>query len=171
MSNSGGLAHALLMLWPSYLAFVISFTSILMIWVKHHWMVSLIQKTDHAFLYWNGLLLICITFLPFPTGLLAEYLLHAEGKVATTLYSGTFLAISLAFKGLWWHATTNARLLALHPSIASVAEVRRITEQDRYGPYLYLLAFGTSFFSESLSITICLAVSLLFVFRDWIAKG
>lgn len=165
-----GLTSALAALWPSYLAFVTSFISILLIWVKHHWMVSLIKRTDHPFLYWNGLLLICITFLPFPTGLLAEYLLHSEGKVATSLYAATVLAISLAFKGLWWHATKNGQLLANNPSLASTAEVKQITEQDRYGPLLYLVALGVSFFSEFLGISICLLVPLLFAFRDWMEK-
>lgn len=165
-----GMTHALAALWPSYLAFVTSFISILLIWVKHHWMVSLIKRTDHPFLYWNGLLLISISFLPFPTGLLAEYLLHPEGKVAASLYTGTVLAISLAFKGLWRHATKNGRLLADDPSIASTTEVKQITEQDRYGPFFYLVAFGLSFFSEGLSITICLFTPLLFAFRDWLAK-
>lgn len=163
-----GLLHALALLWPSYLAFVTSFISILLIWVKHHWMVSLIKRTDHPFLYWNGLLLICITFLPFPTGLLAEYLLHEEGRVAASLYAATVLAISLAFKGLWWHATKKGLLLAISPSLASTTEVQRITEQDRYGPLFYLVALGVSFFSEFLGIAICLLVPLFFASRDWV---
>ncbi len=162
-----GLTQSLVKLWPSYLAFVISFLSILLIWVKHHWMVSLIKRTDHAFLYWNGILLICITFLPFPTGLLAEYLLHPDGEIAASLYSATFLAISLAFKGLWWHATEHGQLLADDPNLMSSVEITQIAEQGRYGPILYMLAFGTSFFSEFLCLVICLTVSLLFMFRDW----
>jgi len=164
-----GLAHSLAALWPSYLAFITSFISILVIWVKHHWMVSLIKRTDHPFLYWNGLLLLFISFVPFPTGLLAEYLLQPEGKVAASLYTGTILAVSLAFNGLWSHATKDGRLLAEYPSEAATAEVKQITQQNRYGPPLYLLAFGLSFLSEGLSISVCLFVPLLFSFRDWLA--
>jgi len=171
LAEEHGLLHALGALWPSYLAFITSFISILLIWVKHHWMISLIERTDHPFLYWNGLLLFCISFLPFSTGLLAEYLLHAEGKIATSVYAGTVLAISLAFKGLWWHAIRKGELMADHPSLALTTEVKRITEQDRYGPLFYLVAFSASFFSEILAILICLLVSLVFAFRDWAAKG
>src|SRR5512135_2113335 len=99
-----GLAYALGALWPSYLAFFISFVTILVLWVHHHWIFALIRRTDHPFLYWNGLLLLFVTFVPFPTGLLAEYFLHPEAKVAANLYTGNFLAISLAFHGLWRHA-------------------------------------------------------------------
>lgn len=31
-----GLAHALIMMWPSYVAFLTSFVTILVIWVHHH---------------------------------------------------------------------------------------------------------------------------------------
>jgi len=166
-----GLAHLLAALWPSYLAFITSFITILVIWVKHHWMFTLIQRSDHAFLYWNGLLLFFVTFLPFPTALLAQYLLHPEAKVAANLYTGTALAISLAFNGLWWHAVKGNRLLAAHATSAVTTEAKQITQLDRYGPPLYLVAFGVSFFSEGTSITICLLLALIFAFRDWLTKS
>lgn len=106
-----GLGHALIALWPSYLAFMTSFATILAIWVHHHWLFSLITRNDHAFLYWNGLLLFFVSFVPFPTALLAEYLLHPDARIAANLYTGTFLAISLAFDGLWRHA--SRKLLAV----------------------------------------------------------
>src|SRR5580765_229163 len=163
-----GLAYMLVALWPSYLAFITSFVSILVIWVKHHWMFTLIERTDHAFLYWNGLLLFFVTFLPFPTALLAEYFLHPAAKVAASLYTGTTLANSVSFKRLWRHATRDKRLLARS---GATAEAKQITQQDRYGPPLYLVAFGASFFSESASIAACLFLALLFAFRDWSAKN
>ena len=166
-----GLAHLLTALWPSYLAFITSFITILVIWVKHHWMFTLIQRSDHAFLYWNGLLLFFVTFLPFPTALLAEYLLHPEAKVAANLYTGTVLAISLAFKGLWWHATKNKRLLAVYATSATTSEAKQITQLDRYGPLLYLVAFGVSFVAEGASIAFCLFLALFFAFRDWLTKS
>jgi uncharacterized membrane protein len=165
-----GLAHALALLWPGYLAFITSFITILVIWVKHHWMFTLIQRSDHAFLYWNGLLLFFVTFLPFPTGLLAEYLLHPEAKVAANLYTGTVFAISLAFYCLWWHAAKDKHLLAVHATNAVSTEAKQITQQDRYAPHFYFMAFGISFLSEGASITICLLLALIFAFRDWLTK-
>ena len=162
-----GLAHLLTALWPSYLAIITSFTTILVIWAKHHWMFTLIQRSNPAFLYLNGLLLFFVTFLPFPTALLAEYLLHPEAKVAANLYTGTVLAISLAFKWLWWYATKGKRLLATHATNATTTEAKQITQLDRYGPSLYCVAFGVSFLSEGASIILCLFLALFFAFRDW----
>ena len=56
-----GLAQSLIDLWPSYLAFVTSFATVLVIWVHHHWVFALIDKSDHSFLYWNGLLMLFVT--------------------------------------------------------------------------------------------------------------
>jgi uncharacterized membrane protein len=123
-------------------------------------MFVLITKNDHPFLYWNGLLLLFVTFVPFPTALLAEYLLHAEAKVAANLYTGTFLAISLAFDGLWRHAST--KLLSADATIAKREEAVQITRQYRFGPPLYLIAFGASFASEAWSVALCLVLALFF---------
>ena len=155
-----GLAPSLAALWPSYLAFVTSFLTVLVIWVHHHLIFALIEKNDHAFLYWNGLLLLCVTFVPFPTALLAEYLLHPDATVAANLYTGTFLAISLAFAALWRHAST--RLLPADASKATRSEARQITRQYRFGAPLYLGAFAVSFVSEAWSIAACLLLAVFF---------
>jgi len=155
-----GLAHALVALWPSYLAFLTSFVTILVIWVHHHWVFALITRNDHPFLYWNGLLLLFVTFVPFPTALLAEYLLNADGRIAANLYTGTFLAISLAFDALWRHAST--RLLSPHATGEKRGEAAQVTRQYRFGPPLYLVAFGASFVSEGWSVGLCLLLALFF---------
>ena len=157
---SHGLAAALAALWPSYLAFVTSFLTILVIWVHHHLVFALIERTDHPFLYWNGLLLLCVTFVPFPTALLAEYLLAPDGRVAANLYTVTFLAVALAFAALWRHASVG--LLADDPSLAQRSEAREITRQYRFGVPLYLVAFGVSFISEAWSTAACLLLAVFF---------
>jgi uncharacterized membrane protein len=67
-----GLGAALLRLWPSYLAFVTSFATILGMWVHHHRLFTHIRRIDHTFLFWNGLLLFLVTVVPFPTGALGR---------------------------------------------------------------------------------------------------
>jgi len=162
LGTSGSLGLALIHLWPSYLAFVTSFASILAMWVSHHGIFSLLQRCDHAFLYWNGLLLLFVTFMPFPTALLAEYLPHSEAKVAAGLFASTFFAITLAFKGLWHHASKDGRLLVRS---ADSAEVKKIAKQYRWGPLLYLMALAVSFLSAGLSVALCLCLAIGFALQ------
>ena len=158
-----GLTQALLDLWPSYLAFITSFVTILVIWVHHHLIFMQVRKADHVFLYLNGLLLLCVTFVPFPTALLADYLVHPDGRVAANMYTGIFLAVSLAFAALWKHASRS--LLPPHPISTRSTEIAQINKQYRFGPVLYLLVFGISFASEALSVASCLLIALFFAIR------
>lgn len=161
--ESVGLVSSLLSLWPSYLAFLTSFASILVMWVNHHRIFSLVSLTDHAFFYWNGLLLMLVTVVPFPTALLAEYLLHPQARVAASVYAGVFLAIAIAFNRLWKHAATADRLLS---QTADRQEVDAITKQYRFGPLLYLGAFALSFISVWLSVGVCFALAIYFALRS-----
>lgn len=160
-----GLVQALLDLWPSYLAFITSFATILVIWVHHHWIFVLVKKYDHLLFYLNGLLLLFVTFIPFPTALLAEYLLYHDGRVAANVYTGIFLAISLSFDMLWRHASIN--LLEKEARIEKKEAAIEITRHYRFGPPLYLWAFGMSFLSEPLSVAMCLLLALFFALRGW----
>jgi uncharacterized membrane protein len=156
-----GLVPALLALWPSYLAFVVSFATILVMWVNHHRMFALIRRSDYPFLYWNGFLLFTVTFVPFPTAVLAEYLMKPEARVAAGFFAGTYVLIALAFNGLWRHASRDGQLLAN----VSPQEAAAISRQYAFGPPLYLLAFGAAFFSAPVSVGLCLFMAVFFAFR------
>ena len=67
------LADALLAQWPAYLAFASSFMTILIMWVNHHRIFTLVGQSDERLLFYNGLLLMGVTVVPFPTSLVAEY--------------------------------------------------------------------------------------------------
>jgi uncharacterized membrane protein len=139
--SSWGLLTLLFKQWPSYLAFFLSFISILVIWVKHHNVFTHIKHVDNHFLYLNGLLLLFVTLLPFPTALLAAYIQH-EPKVAAVVYSGNYLCIALAFNLLWRYASSDGyRLLGKDMDQGLVVIINR---RCNYG-LLYTL--GSVFFA------------------------
>src|SRR5499427_108148 len=47
---------ALVKQWPSYFAFVTSFFTVLIMWVNHHGIFRLVQRTNSALLFTNGFL-------------------------------------------------------------------------------------------------------------------
>jgi uncharacterized membrane protein len=63
----------LVTLLPRILAYVMSFIIIGVYWVTHHNSMQAMRKTDRSFLWLNILLLLCISFIPFPTSLLGRY--------------------------------------------------------------------------------------------------
>ena len=61
------LLHGLLVLWPSYLAYVVTFLFIGQVWANHHVMFDHIRVADRVVLLLNTLLLMVVAFLPFAT--------------------------------------------------------------------------------------------------------
>jgi uncharacterized membrane protein len=101
----GHLLEGLGRLWPSYLAYAISFLLIGQVWVNHHVMFEHIRSIDRRVLFVNTLLLMVIAFLPFSASLLAGALHAGEGlEVAVVFYGITLWVAALLFNVLWAHA-------------------------------------------------------------------
>ena len=166
--EAGKLLQALLE-WPSYLAFVTSFT-IGVMWINHHRLFNLIGKTDQGLLVTNGLLLAGITFVPFPTALLARNLLHPDARTAAVFYNGVYVLIAIAFQLLWRHARAYDGML-LEPD-ADPDSVVAITKQYRFGPLFYLALIGVAWFSAALSLVLNLLLAVFFALPPrWVSKA
>lgn len=160
-SQGSNLFHALLQLWPSYLGFIISFITIGIMWVNHHSMFVLIQRTDRYFLLLCVLFLMFIAFLPFPTALLAEYLAQPQGRrVAVAVYSASFVCMALAYNALWWYAARGGRLL--DPD-ADREAVRNISRRYLIGPIAYGLSFSLAFISAWASLAVHGVLAAIYV--------
>jgi uncharacterized membrane protein len=95
-------ARALLHQWPAYLAYVVSFLTIGIMWLNHHWMLSAVTRVNRPVLVLNLLLLMGVVAIPFPTALVADHLNDGDaGKVATVTYGLVMIAISIPFAVLW----------------------------------------------------------------------
>ena len=153
------LADALLAQWPAYLAFASSFMTILIMWVNHHRIFTLVGRSDSRLLFFNGLLLMGVTVVPFPTSLVAEYLRHDGRTDRRTRLQRAFIVIAICFNLLWRTAAVNDRLLYPH---ADPRAVQRIFDAYRYGPLGYVAAFLLAFASVTASITLDLALAVYF---------
>ncbi len=83
--------------WPSYLAFVTSFGTILIMWVNHHALFKLVRRSDTLFMFANGFLLLLVTAVPFATALVARYLVTPAAPTACAVYAGGFAVVNIAF--------------------------------------------------------------------------
>ncbi len=85
--------------WPSYLAYVVSFLTIGAAWIAHNALTDRLDRADTILLRLNLLFLLCVSFLPFPTRLVADSLHETTDgeRVAAVVYGLTLLAIRLTF--------------------------------------------------------------------------
>jgi uncharacterized membrane protein len=92
------LGRALLQGWPSYATYVISFVTILVIWVNHHATIDAMRTFDRTLLFLNGLLLMTVAVIPFTTNVLARALQSGHDQPAAAVaYGVVATAMSLAF--------------------------------------------------------------------------
>jgi len=156
-SSPSELAQALLDLWPSYLAFLLSFFAILIMWINHHGLFNLVRRVNHSFLYANGFLLLLVSFVPFPTSVLAEYLDGRAVNTAAAFYCGTFIFISIGYN-LIWQCMVNGDLLK--PEV-STAHVRKIARAYRLGMVVYVISTVVAFTNGYVGLSMNLSLWVL----------
>ena len=147
--------------WPAYVAYVISFLIIGIMWANHHGIFRLIDRTSHGLVVANLLLLMCVAFIPFPTAVLSEHLSTSgtDQTTAAIFYSGTFTVTAVFYNLLWRVAATNNRLI-VKGSEAAAAEV---TRRFRYGVPTYLAATLVAIVSVPVSLAIDGALALFYI--------
>jgi uncharacterized membrane protein len=158
-NSAESLVAALLGQWPSYLAFLTSFITILIMWVNHHNLFTYIKRSNGMFLFLNGLVLLTVTIVPFPTALLAGYIRHPQAGVAAAVYAGTFLCNCTAFNMLWRYAAKEKRLLNANMDDGLIKGIKR---QALTGIPLYLLAVILAFVSVTASVATCMLLAAFF---------
>lgn len=160
--NSPALARVLVSQWASYLSLVTSFFTILVMWVHHHAIFSHVRRCDAWLHFANGCLLLVVTFVPYPTAVLAKYLQTPAANAAAAYYSATLILIAICFN-LVLRAAFRKRLL--QPS-TSAAFVEKTCRGYLRGPVLYAIAFVAAFFSVQICMGIC---TLLWIY--WAATA
>lgn len=150
----GSLWRNLLALWPSYVAFALSFFVILVTWIVHHDLVRLIRGTTQPVLLANGCALFYVTFIPFPTAVLAAHLEGAEATTAVAFYCGTFVVGSAAFNLL---VEAIARGQLCRPDVDDQA-IARIRHGFRITFVVYLAATAIALVAPYVALAINVAV-------------
>jgi uncharacterized membrane protein len=153
------LQDRLLQLWPEYVAYGVSFLTILVMWMNHHRLFSLAKRSNDWLLLTNGLLLLIVVFVPFPTAVLAANLMGPERQTAVLFYAGTFVVLSLFFNLVRWCLTSKDGLVDRQ---ADKHKIEGITRQYMVGPFMYLVAFFVAYGSPEASLVMNLLFALFF---------
>jgi uncharacterized membrane protein len=108
--------HALL---PKLLSYVLSFSVVGVYWAFHHFSLSQLRRVDGTLVFLNLLLMLLVTFMPFPTILLGEYPMT---PIPLVIYGASLVASNLI--GFIWvvHLHRHPELLAKPPAKSYLAK-------------------------------------------------
>lgn len=153
--NDAGLQHALFLKWPICLAYVISFVNVLLAWIGHHGLFKMFKQTDNAIMITNGLLLMLVALVPFPTKTLGLFLLTDALQTAVIFYTGYFVLVSLAFR-LLWHAASGKKQLLVDTITAM--QIKQTTRNENIGLICNTIIFAIAFFNPWAALALSFAM-------------
>lgn len=163
IGTTGDLWRSLVHLLPSVLAFLLSFVIIFITWVNHHATLKLVDKSSVSFIYANGLLLLAIVIIPFPTALLGEYIFTDHAAPAVVLYSAVNVLQAIA-----WICLSQAALKP-NPLTRSEKATLVMRENNRRGYYAVVVYSTCTAAAFWFPLTIAFLISLMWI--GWLILG
>ena len=158
---SRNLGAALLDLYPSYFGYVFSFLMIGIYWTNHHRIFKLYRRGDDILVLLNIFFLMCVAFLPFPTAVLAEYLMHHEQRqTAVTFYTFGLFLPAFAWLLMWLYASHGHRLV---DEKLDHQFIKRQTAKFFLTNALYLSAILLSLWNGAAALALCVGLTLLYL--------
>ena len=151
--------------WPSYLAYVVSFLVIGIMWANHHTVFGYLARVDRVLVFCNLLLLLVIAALPWPTALVAEYLDTGgrQAEVAIAVYCGFMVAHAATFQLFWWYVTRTGRLFHawVDPEGARATRAR-----FALGSVAYPVSFGLAFVAPLATVVLLGLLAVYYAFNQ-----
>src|SRR5919107_2303478 len=144
------LAADLVAMWPTYLSFLLSFVTLLIAWVYHHRLLEAAKHTGTGLLFTNGILLLIVSSVPFPTALLGAYLTTPAASVVSAIYAGYIGVLNFTYNLLWWvvvRQQRSAHRAGWRPPTSMILSY--------LGFPCYVVAVGIAFWSPVATLIIC----------------
>jgi hypothetical protein len=122
--------------------------------------ILIVVRSSKTFLFANGFLLLAVTFIPFPTAVLTEYLPTPQANIAVVFYCLANLIVTLGFI-FWWQSThwpTNLLSRSLPKSLE-----RKVSIQLFSGFVIYALTALVSYWFAISGLVIVFSLEILWV--------
>lgn len=162
--GQGSLAHQLADRWPAFVAYVISFFTVGIIWVNHHALVSNIITVDRVLLFLNLVLLLFVVTVPFATNTVADYLSRGgfDSQVAVAVYGVVLTGMSIGFASMFEWSLREGHTRTRLPRDQRWRARRRFAS----GGLVYAAVIGIAFASAPAAFGLAGAVAVYYVFEQ-----
>jgi uncharacterized membrane protein len=161
--HDGTLAHQLADKWAAYVAYLISFFTIGIIWVNHHALVSNVVTVTRLLLFLNLVLLLFVVLVPVATGTVGDYLSSGgfDAKLAVAVYGIALEGMSVGFSSmLEWSLGEGRTRVSVPPEARWAARIRFMS-----GGLVYLLVIGLAFVSPQAALGLSGLIAVYYMFE------
>ena len=158
-------APALIILWPKFVSYVVTFVSLGFFWVGHHIMYHAIRRADRTLLWLNIFFFMFVSLLPFSTSVLNAF---PEAFIAPLFFGANLAIIGWILFFQWQYANSQPDMLADFVSVKYRTTVR---SRMLIVPVATTLTVFICFWSVGISLAIYLLLLPLYMLPGKLARA
>jgi len=145
---------AVFALWPTFAAYALSYLFVGVVWANHHHLLRYAENASAPVIWTSMGFLFFVSLIPFCTAYLAE---RRMDSFTTALYAVNFFLITVAFMFFQWSITRQIDMTSSENAAVRVANWR-----NWIALALYALAVPAAYLHPAISLSLILAVALLY---------
>jgi uncharacterized membrane protein len=120
---------ALLLLWPTWLSYAVSYLFIAIVWLNHHYLVRYATEATPRLLWFNFAHLFSMSLLPLSTAWMAASKLAPQ---PLAFYAAVFFLVNATYLALIWELIERTPV-EVSPAVRRIMRVRSITTLSLFG--------------------------------------
>jgi uncharacterized membrane protein len=163
VASDRSLADALLAMWPQYLVYLASFGTIGIMWFNHYALFHNVKTVSYGALVANLVLLLLVSFLPFPTNILGRYGLM---PTAVVYYGLTLIGLSICFSTLYYSAS-----LKPHERGSVAGYMRTLNRWNTVGFTVYVAGTLIGYFYPVVAIVLFTIVAFYYLLPQTVGRA
>lgn len=115
--------RALLLLWPTWLSYAVSYLFIAIVWVNHHYLMRYAAEATPRLLWFNFAHLFSMSLLPLSTAWMAVSELAPQ---PVAFYAAVFFLVNATYTCLIWELVDRTGIDEVPPGVRRIMRVRSI---------------------------------------------
>jgi uncharacterized membrane protein len=121
---------ALLLLWPTWLSYAVSYLFIAIVWVNHHHLLRYATEATPHLMWFNFAHLFSVSLLPLSTAWMAVSELAPQ---PVAFYAAVFFLVNATYTALIWEIIERASVKEISPKERRLMRFRSITTLCVFG--------------------------------------
>jgi uncharacterized membrane protein len=121
---------ALLLLWPTWLSYAVSYLFIAIVWTNHHYLMRYATEATPRLLWFNFAHLFSMSLLPFSTAWMA---VSALAPQPVAFYAAVFFLVNATYICLIWELIDRTPVDEVSPTVRRIMHFRSITTLCLFG--------------------------------------
>jgi len=148
---------ALLLLWPTWLSYAVSYLFIAIVWLNHHYLMRYATEATSRLLWFNFAHLFSMSLLPLSTAWMAASKLAPQ---PVAFYAAVFFLVNATYIALIWELIDRTPV-EVSPAVRRIMRVRSMTTLCLFG-----LAAVVALKYPLVGLSICICCLIVYLKPD-----